>query len=170
MPSQPFRLSRRCFLPRSSPWQGRKVCTLSELPLVNQSVAPYSRSKSLPFNFQVKVINSVSMLSGLGVNIFANTYNTWIFHTIYQRLVNNARRRRPLCGRHLVVLHDLYSFFNHSCMPKVLKNGSAKSTGKEKPGTPKMRPGTGRLTARAKIVLSGRLSESDGGGVRVRKR
>jgi hypothetical protein len=92
-------------------------------------------------------------LSDLGVDIFANhNYDTWVLHTIYRRLVNNARGSSHPTGRHMVAIQDLYTFFNQSCMSKALRNGSITETVEGTPEMPLTKPDTVRLTAKAKIA------------------
>jgi SET domain len=90
------------------------------VPIVNQLFAPTAAREITAVNFRTEIVDCFKFLQDLSVDIFTDQrLDTWVLHTITARLVNDAHAGDDRIADGLLVVHSLFSFFNHSCIPNV---------------------------------------------------
>ena len=83
-------------------------------PIIVQLVPQYTQGITKPITLP-DMMNYLRMLEALRVNIYSNlNYDIWVLHTIRLRIINNARGKDRI-----MALNPRFTFFNHSCEPKV---------------------------------------------------
>ncbi|KAF2476394.1 uncharacterized protein BDR25DRAFT_252342 [Lindgomyces ingoldianus] len=78
--------------------------------------------QTLPFSFNLNVLNPLNILLKMDVNIFeqSHRYDTWIFNTLYAKFRGTASAEQGRDGRpEIGAVHPLWSLANHSCNPNV---------------------------------------------------
>lgn len=78
--------------------------------------------RTLPFSFQMNVLQPLHMLQKMEINIFENSdrFNTWVFNTLYAKFRGTASARQGLDGKPEVgAVHPMWCLANHSCDPNV---------------------------------------------------
>ncbi|PMD33341.1 hypothetical protein L207DRAFT_571522 [Hyaloscypha variabilis F] len=87
-------------------------------PPIAWITANYEAQSPLPWSRGVNIIGPIKILEKLGVNIFAEEYDTWVMQTMLNRARNNSRTHDSSLRQ--TVINPMYSFFNHSCEPDTL--------------------------------------------------
>ncbi|KAL5354711.1 hypothetical protein ACLOAV_000800 [Pseudogymnoascus australis] len=78
---------------------------------------------TLPFSFRANVTGPLDMLEKMDIDVFAelDTYDLWIFNTLYSKFRGTASARvNKLDGRpEVAAVHPLWCLANHDCDPNV---------------------------------------------------
>ncbi|WEW58767.1 hypothetical protein PRK78_004235 [Emydomyces testavorans] len=80
-------------------------------------------SATLPFSFQLNILQPMRIVEEMGLDPFDSlqTYDTWIFNTLYAKFRGTASGRLSTWdgGPELCAVHPLWCLANHSCDPNV---------------------------------------------------
>lgn len=80
-------------------------------------------SATLPFSFQLNVLQPMRILQEMEIDPFASLhlYDTWIFNTLYAKFRGTASGRLSTWdgGPEVCAVHPLWCLANHSCDPNV---------------------------------------------------
>lgn len=104
--------------PASSP---RSIVTIQDPSKLSTPTPP--PSATLPFSFQLNVLQPMRILDEMGLNPFEYlaTYDTWVFNTLYAKFRGTASGRLSTWdgGPEVCAVHPLWCLANHSCDPNV---------------------------------------------------
>ncbi|KAL1956852.1 hypothetical protein VTO42DRAFT_6700 [Malbranchea cinnamomea] len=80
-------------------------------------------SATLPFSFQLNVLQPMRMLEEMGIDPFASLhlFDTWVLNTLYAKFRGTASGRLSTWdgGPEVCAVHPLWCLANHSCDPNV---------------------------------------------------
>ena len=80
-------------------------------------------SATLPFSFQLNVLQPMRMLDEMGIDPFVSLdlYDTWVLNTLYAKFRGTASGRLSTWdgGPEVCAVHPLWCLANHSCDPNV---------------------------------------------------
>ncbi|ORX98317.1 hypothetical protein BCR34DRAFT_606987 [Clohesyomyces aquaticus] len=79
--------------------------------------------RTLPFSFNLTILNPLNILLKMDVNIFeqSHRYDTWVVNTLYAKFRGTASAQQGLDGRpEIGAVHPLWCLANHSCDPNVI--------------------------------------------------
>lgn len=92
----------------------------NDTPTPDQSPSP---SASLPFSFQLNILQPSRLLEEMGLDPFASLplFDTWVLNTLYAKFRGTASGRLSTWdgGPELCAVHPLWCLANHSCDPNV---------------------------------------------------
>lgn len=95
-------------------------------PPISWLVANDESPSPIPWSRGANIIGPLKAIEKLGLDIFADEYDTWVLQTMWYRVTNNARTRNTFVQQKIV--NALYSFFNHSCEPSTLDQSELSPT------------------------------------------
>ncbi|CRG92484.1 hypothetical protein PISL3812_09545 [Talaromyces islandicus] len=88
-----------------------------------RTAAASSEDASLPFSFQLSILQPMRLLEEMGLDPFAtlDRYDTWVLNTLYAKFRGTASGRLSTWdgGPEVCAVHPLWCLANHSCDPNV---------------------------------------------------
>lgn len=89
----------------------------------NPSPATFPPGSTLPFSFQLNILQPMRMLEEMEIDPFSSLplYDTWILNTLYAKFRGTASGRLSTWdgGPEVCAVHPLWCLANHSCDPNV---------------------------------------------------
>ncbi|KAF3484152.1 uncharacterized protein GIQ15_03476 [Arthroderma uncinatum] len=91
--------------------------------LMDASFTKRPASATLPFSFQLNIVQPMRILDEMGIDPFKSLerYDTWVLNTLYAKFRGTASGRLSTWdgGPEVCAVHPLWCLANHSCDPNV---------------------------------------------------
>jgi hypothetical protein len=84
----------------------------------------FAPDAKLPFTFKYSIAEPLHVLEAMDQNIYVDSYDTWVFNTLYAKFRGVASARKSALSRgdgrpDVAAVHPLWCLGNHSCDPNV---------------------------------------------------